>query len=126
MNSTRPTNILLVEDEETLRWALQTLLEKAGRSVTAVSNGREASQALKKTHFDLVITDIVMPEKDGIELIMELRAIQPPVRTIAISGAPSDGKNYLHIASLLGAGKVLSKPFLPEQLLDAVTTTLDE
>lgn len=84
-------------------------------------NGKEGMALLEPADANLLITDIVMPEKEGLEVLMELRSRRLPLKVIAMSGAgPQRGADYLHIARLLGAAKVLGKPFSADTLIAAV------
>jgi CheY-like chemotaxis protein len=117
--------ILLVDDEEQLRRMIKTLLERAGYTVLEACNGKEASQILQQWMPNLVLTDIVMPEKEGFELIRDLRRDHSDIRIIAMSGGARIGsQTYLKIASGLGADYVLAKPFLRQDLLSAIETVL--
>jgi CheY-like chemotaxis protein len=97
-------------------------LEEAGHTVRCVSTGLEASQLLKSHHFDLVITDILMPDGDGLELILELKHAQPAIRILAISGGGRhmQAMDCLKMAKNLGAHAMLMKPFSREQLFAAM------
>ena len=114
--------ILVVDDERDLCQLLKQALEKAGYSVTCVYNGRQAVQQLMMHGpFDLVITDILMPERDGLELIVELRRHYPGTKILAISGGGRIGPSlYLKEAKELGANALLEKPFTAQQLLLAI------
>jgi YesN/AraC family two-component response regulator len=94
--------------------------------VIEARNGKEGLALFKEANVDLVITDIVMPEKEGLEVLMELRTKQlPPVKIIAISGgARVNIADNLHMAKLLGAAKVLAKPFSTEALIAAINELL--
>jgi CheY-like chemotaxis protein len=114
--------ILVVDDHPIMGEVVCEMLEDAGHLVRLASEGREALRKLSCARFDLLVTDIVMPEMDGIELIGEVRRRYPEIRIIAMSGG---GERFptldgLTIARRLGAGASLNKPFLAEQLLDAV------
>jgi two-component system, OmpR family, response regulator len=113
--------VLLVEDESALRELLAQFLEVRGYRVHAVSNGRLAARWLAAHSVDVVLTDLCMPDADGVELLMELR--QRPVRTsvIAMSGGINgDAESLLHMATLLGAKRTLQKPFALEELARVV------
>jgi CheY-like chemotaxis protein len=115
-------SILVVDDHEIMREVICQILEDAGHDVRVASDGREAVRELLGVRFDLVVTDIVMPDVDGIELIGELRRRYPETRIIAMSGGgerfpTNDG---LTIALRLGANASLKKPFGTEQLVEAV------
>ena len=119
------TPILVVEDDELMRRVLQSALEKAGHRVVTAADGGEAQAALARGEFALMITDLIMPGKDGIEMIEELRKTRPGLPILAISGGgrmPRDG--YLKVARLLGAHAVLGKPFSNDQLLTVVSGLL--
>src|SRR5689334_20536114 len=98
------------------------ILTRAGFAVTPALNGKEALTVLAAQSFDLVITDLVMPEQDGLELITAIRrrGTTPPV--LAVSG--EFGGRFLKVARLLGANGTLLKPFSGEELVDAVTAVL--
>ena len=119
-------SILLVDDEEMVRTQIRASLELEGYAVAEASNGREAVDLLRGFKPDLVITDILMPEKEGIETIMEIRQIYPDVRIIAISGGVrTENMDFLKIAKRLGADVALPKPFGRQQLLSIVREMLD-
>jgi len=119
-------NILLVEDDEQLRKMLKLLLTESGYEVSEASNGTQACELYKRLSFDLVITDLVMPDIDGLAVIMELRRRDQNVRIIAISGVGHGrGEGYLKIAQKLGAHLTLSKPFGNQEFLEAVREVLE-
>jgi CheY-like chemotaxis protein len=110
--------ILLVEDEDAARRALSKVLMNAGYRVTQARNGDEAVRLWREQPGDLVILDMFMPEKDGIETIVELRAHSPSVRIIAMSGGGSSGRlEIIEDAGMLGADLTIQKPFEPAELL---------
>ena len=93
--------------------------------MTAAAGGAEALKLSCKGPFDLVITDLIMPEKEGLETIMALRRQSPTTKIIAMSGGGrNSGKDYLAIARLLGAQRTLAKPFSNAELLAAVADVL--
>lgn len=114
--------ILLVEDDDMVRRSLIALLSKAGHEVQATSNGLEASCQMRQSQFEVLITDIVMPDRDGLEVITEFHRTQPKARIIAASGGGRvvDGKMCLDLARHLGAHHVLSKPFSAAELFRAL------
>ena len=113
--------ILVIDDEEEIRTILRQTLEGAGYEVTAVPDGNEGLKQYSLNPADVVITDLVMPEKEGIETIMDLKRSFPGVKIIAISGGGHVGpEEYLRLAIGLGAQKALSKPFGLGDLLKAV------
>lgn len=118
--------ILLVEDDNDLRDLLKRTLEKRGNHlVIDASNGKEALFKFKTLLVDVVITDLVMPDLDGIGLIMELRKVKPNIKIIAISGGGKVGpSNYLNIAKTLGADAIFTKPFSMKSIIDKVEELL--
>lgn len=108
--------VLVADDEEGIRTLFGDVLREAGYEVTLASSGREVLEALKARRFDLVITDLVMPDQGGVDLIRAIRRGNPEVKTIAMSGAPDS----LKTARLLGAGATLAKPVTPLDLLSKV------
>jgi CheY-like chemotaxis protein len=117
--------ILLIEDDDSFRTTLRLMLEHFGHSVIEARNGKEGLALFQHTTADLTITDMVMPEKEGFEVLWELRRKHPPVKIIAISGAgPDSGVGYLQMAKLMGAAKVLAKPFSAEVLMAAISDLL--
>lgn len=119
--------ILVVDDDDLIRKLVVRTLEREGYEVAASADGQQAARQYRKEPADLIITDLFMPEKEGMEIIMELRRDHPEVKIIAISGAGSLGPTgYLEVARMIGAGRTLAKPFGQEALLKAVRELLDE
>ena len=116
--------ILIIDDEEPIRALLRTALEAAGHEVTGAANGRIGLALYRHRPADLVITDIVMPELNGLDMLLELTREFIHAKVIAISGAGGE-KNVLDVAKLLGARQTFQKPFSLPQLLDAVRYELD-
>lgn len=118
---TSPIRILLVDDNRELRCVLRKILVRAGYAVTEAGHGREALKLHKLQPADLILTDLIMPEMEGIETILELKRLQPGVKVIAMSGGGRvNASDYLNLAAALGAARTLSKPFSESELLDAV------
>jgi len=118
--------ILVVDDDQMVRQTLRLTLERAGHSVRSARNGNEALDLARSAPFDLFIVDIIMPEKEGIQTIIELRQTNPQARIIAISGGGRAGNfDYLEVARRLGATLAMRKPFQPKQLIDAVAECLE-
>lgn len=112
--------ILLVEDEVTFRSVLTAALTRQGHAVIEAGDGR-TGLALFKTHgADLVITDVMMPNRDGLEVIMEIRSGKIPTPILAMMGHPGEADIYLKVAKSLGAQRILAKPFRMEELLGAI------
>jgi PAS domain S-box-containing protein len=118
--------ILLIDDDDSFRTMLRLTLAHFGYTMIEARNGKEGLARFKEANADLVITDIVMPEKEGFEVLMELRTKQvPPVKIIAISGGGRvSAADNLRMAKLLGAAKVLAKPFSNEVLIAAINELL--
>ncbi len=117
--------ILVVDDDTEIRELLRQFLDRAGYEVLVASDGNAALNIHRATPVDLMITDIVMPEREGLETIMEIRHHSPSVKIIAISGGGRVGANeYLNVARVLGAQKTLSKPFELGELLSTIRDLL--
>ncbi len=120
-STSRRAAILVVDDDPAVCRMLKLALEIDGHEVTTISHAREAMAFLESNTMDLVVTDLVMPDVEGIEIIMRVSQSHPEVPIIAISGEGADGpEEYLAIARLLGAHRTLSKPFDCRQLIQVV------
>jgi CheY-like chemotaxis protein len=115
--------ILIIDDEPVTRAMLQEMLKQAGHETVSAVNGTEGVKQYLDKPADLVITDLFMPEKDGLEVIKELRMQFPAVAIIAMSGKAVGGK-MLSVAHALGAVEVLQKPFTSVELLSIVDKVL--
>ena len=121
----RPPAILLIDDEDNFRCALKQVLINAGYEVVEASNGAEGIRYFYENPADMIITDIIMPEKEGIETILELKKAFPHVKLIAMSGGGWYGTDIdFDMAKKLGA-KTIDKPFALQELLDAVYELLN-
>ena len=119
--------ILLVDDEQLIREGLQRILELKGYEVTIAKDGKEAIEALGKYKPDMIITDIIMPERDGIEVILFARKQHPDVKIVAISGGGRiNAQDHLEIAKQLGVNNTLTKPFSSDELIVTIETLLKE
>jgi DNA-binding response OmpR family regulator len=117
--------ILLIDDDESLRPALRLILLHFGHTVLEAADGKEGLALLDHFRPEVVITDIVMPETEGMAVLMALRQRHSTAKIIAISGGGRQSANdYLHIAKLLGAHQVLAKPFTNESLIAAIEHVL--
>ncbi|MDO8354969.1 MAG: response regulator [Nitrospirota bacterium] len=116
--------ILIIDDEASIRILLRSALEAAGYEVTEAVNGRQGLELYRRKPADLVITDILMPELNGLDMLLELTREFLNAKVVAISGAGGE-KNVLDVAKLLGARQTFRKPFSMPQLLGAVRYELD-
>lgn len=115
--------ILIIDDEPSILQFLRAILEDLGYEVVEALNGEEGMRLFQKGRFDLVITDMVMPVKDGLSTIMELMDREPELPVIAMSGGGAVPKErYLTVASYLGNVRTIPKPFKRE----IITETVDE
>ena len=121
------TRVLIIDDEEDIRVVLKEIFVRAGFEVAVASDGNEGMNMIRENGADLVITDIIMPEKEGVELIMELRHDFPDVRIIAVSGGgqATASETCLRLAKGFGAVRTLAKPFSQKELVDTVQEVLD-
>lgn len=120
--------ILVVDDETGIIAVLKEMLLKLGYEVLTASSGTEALEKLSVGGVDMVVTDIVMPDVDGLELISNIQAVYPKLKVIAISGggAQEGPETYLRDAKELGATRCLTKPFMLKELAAMVQDLLEE
>lgn len=117
--------ILIIDDDAGVRFTLRKLLSRAGYDVLEAPDGRKGMKLFHDDHPDLVITDIIMPEQEGIETIIALKGTTPQARVIAISGGGRLGnQDLLRMAKRVGANAVLCKPFAEAELINTVRETL--
>lgn len=118
--------VLIIEDDADQRAMLREALERAGFDVADAADGDAGLALQRRSPADVVITDILMPDKEGIETIMELRRLYPPTKIIAITGYGSRHReaDYLWVAREVGANATLKKPFAPARLIDTVREVL--
>lgn len=118
--------ILIVEDEKELREMLKISLSRRKFTVLEAENGKEAILHFKPSVTDLVVTDLIMPEEDGLKVIIKLRELKPTIKIIAISGGGKAGPgSYLNFAKVLGADAVFSKPFSLNDLVARIEELLN-
>ena len=119
-------SVLVVDDEDQVRALLRTTLEKAGYQVVEGRTGKEGLERYRESPTDLVIMDILMPGKDGLESIMELRSEYPAAKIIAITGGSQNvgSMDFLDVAKMMGARRTLHKPFQLKELLEAAEAEL--
>jgi CheY-like chemotaxis protein len=118
--------ILIVEDDKELREMLKISLVRRKFTVLEAGSGKEAIIHFKPSITDLVVTDLIMPEEDGLKVIMKLRELKPSIKVIAISGGGKAGPgSYLNLAKALGADAVFSKPFSTNDLIVKIEELLN-
>jgi CheY-like chemotaxis protein len=119
--------ILIIDDDDQVRTMLRRTLEADGHEVDEAGNGTLGIAKYEQNPADLIITDIYMPEKEGLETIIELKGDHPDVRILAISGGSRDmDLDFLPVAAKLGADKTLNKPIERRALLDAVNELIGD
>ncbi len=117
-------SILVLDNDAAIRALLRSILEADGYQVREAENGDIGLTLYRERPTDLVITDILMPERDGMEVTLALTQEFLDARVIAITGAAAD-QNFLNVAKLFGARRVIRKPFTPYEIRQAVRFTLD-
>jgi len=119
--------ILIVEDDRELREMLKISLTRHKYSILEAENGKDAIAHFRPSVTDLVITDLIMPEEDGLKVIMKLRELKPGLKIIAISGGGKAGPgSYLNMARALGADAIFSKPFSINELITRIDSLLSQ
>lgn len=117
--------VLVVDDDATVRDLLKVILEKEGYAVSVAADGKEAIRFVRGKPVDLIITDIIMPEQEGLKTIFDLRREYRKIKIIAISGGGQYGlKDYLEAAAAFGADRTIAKPFDRKELVKAVRELL--
>jgi len=120
-------HIMVIDDDEAIRDLLKAILEREGYEVTSAADGKEAIRLFRRNPSDLIITDIIMPQQEGLKTISDLRREHPEVRIIAISGGGQYGLGeYLDVATALGADQTFAKPFDRLELVKAVRKLLSQ
>lgn len=113
--------ILIIDDEPHILLMLKKMLERAGYEIEIASDGSEGLRLFEAAKADLVITDIIMPEKEGLETIREMKRMQPDLKIIAMSGGGKiSADNYLETATIFGASRIIEKPFTQGDMVSAV------
>ena len=119
--------ILIIDDEAMIRDLLVNILEREGYDTATASGGKDGIKIYRENPTDLIITDLLMPEKDGLETIMDLRREFHDVKIIAMSGGGKvDPETYLQIARTMGAIETIAKPFDRKELLKTVQELLEQ
>ena len=118
--------IIVVDDDPIMREVIRLVLEAAGHTVLRCENGRKALEVATHEHIDLMITDLLMPEMDGLETLRAVRQVRPALPILVISGGQRGNPgDFLGLARVFGATETLAKPFRPETMLDLVARMLD-
>jgi len=119
--------VLIIDDDDMVRTMLLRTLTRGGHEATGARDGVEGVALFKESAADLVITDIFMPNQEGLATIMELRRSAPDLKIIAISGGGARASlDVLPVAEALGAQKTLRKPFTPSEVMETVRAVLGE
>lgn len=120
------SRILVIDDDKQMREMLKQTLERAGYAVIEAANGVEGLTIHREQHVDVVITDLIMPGKDGMETIIELKREFPDVRIIAVSGGnrAMDPRDYLLYTSQFGVRHTFTKPFDTKEIINAIESLL--
>lgn len=128
IKSETPRKVLIIDDNASMRLTLSAWLVKMGYTTTEAATGIEGIDAFKREKFDIVISDILMPGKNGLETISEVRSINTQVKIIAISGAGinTKGNNLLELATEIGAHIAIAKPFGFSELKEALKSVGEE
>jgi CheY-like chemotaxis protein len=118
--------VLIVEDDKELREMLKMSLLRRNFTVLEAENGKAAITHFKPLITDLVVTDLIMPEEDGLKVVIKLRELKPSIKIIAISGGGKVGPgSYLNLAKALGADAIYSKPFSINDLIAKIEQLLE-
>lgn len=117
------SRVLVVEDHAPMRAVMAAVLEGMGHEVFQAGNGREALKVQEEAGAELMLTDLFMPEMEGLETIRRMRQLYPSLRIMAVSGGSSrgDAGDYLEMAQKFGAVAALRKPFTIKEMTDALT-----
>ena len=119
--------ILVMDDDDVFRGAIRTVLQSAGYEVLEAADGAAGLRVYREQGADLVLVDIFMPERDGLEVVQDLRAAIPRPKIVAMSGGGRHKQlDALSAAAAFGAERTLRKPFAPHELLAEVRTLLEE
>lgn len=116
--------VLIIDDEPDFADMLKCALMRMGHEIAVAKNGREGMEIARARHPAVVITDILMPQFDGIETIRALKVMLPETRIVAVSGGHERGMDYLGAAEAFGADFMLHKPFRPKEIVGAVERLL--
>lgn len=118
-------NILVLDDNEILLEVVKDSIQMTDHTVTATKDSYHIDEILKEQTFDLIITDIIMPDREGFEIIIHLRKNYPKTKVIAMTGKNmGEALDLLEMAQSIGADAALSKPFSPKELISIIDKTL--
>ena len=118
--------VLVIDDDDIVRGLLVRALTGARYTVIEAADGQEGLARARSHTPDIVVTDLVMPVQEGVEIIMTLHRERPRLPIIAISGGVTNSKLYLDIAGKIGARRILPKPFTPKELINLIEQVLEE
>jgi DNA-binding response OmpR family regulator len=114
--------VLIIDDDPLVRYTLSKILQRSGYDVVTAADGKRGMLLLREEHPDVVITDIIMPEQEGIDTIIQIRRERPGIKILAISGgARIRNIDFLKMAHSLGADDIIRKPFEADELLARLT-----
>lgn len=121
------SHILVIDDDEQIRELINIMLEGEGHSVVLAEDGMVGLKKLEEAEFDLIITDIIMPNQEGIETIVQIKSKNPRTKILAISGGGRVGStNYLTLAENFGVDSTMSKPFYHKDFVSCVRELLEQ
>ncbi|MDD9900552.1 MAG: response regulator [Alphaproteobacteria bacterium] len=124
ISENKPT-VLIIDDDELIRLSVTNVLKKNGLTALQAENGHVGVEIFKRDNPAIVITDMLMPDKEGLETISEIRALSPKAKIIAISGGGNtQNMSFLQLAQKIGADKIISKPLKPSDLMAAIKDLL--
>jgi CheY-like chemotaxis protein len=118
------SRVLIIDDDEHLLHALALSLRSLGYLVATATDGAKAAKLFRSQMFDVIVTDLVMPNREGVETIITLRQEFPHIGVIAMTGSSTRSELYLELAARVGADRTLAKPFKLQQLDDAIRSLL--
>ncbi|MBN2655704.1 MAG: response regulator [Spirochaetales bacterium] len=121
------SHILVIDDDEHIRELINIMLEGEGHTVVQAEDGMVGLKKLEEETFDLIITDIIMPNQEGIETIVQIKGKTPGIKILAISGGGRIGStNYLTLAENFGVDRTMSKPFYHKDFVDCIRELLEQ
>jgi len=121
---TSKAKILIVDDDAPFRAILEITLSAEGYEVKTAANGEEALELVLQEHFNLILIDLIMPQKDGFQTIQSLMENNPEISLIAMSGGRNGSQSYLRVAGKIAACRTLAKPFDRKTLLEAIRSEI--